>query len=144
MPQYLDSMTGTSQFYVINILRGIAILMMVLFHTLFDISYFGIWPVVVSSGFWRYFAFSTASLSPDCRGLFLNQGYARAFAGLSKKQCSSNSSIAVQGFSRSGCSLPWGPGCISVRVSSSLASCTLSASRLSLHPSSTGSGSSTC
>lgn len=86
MPQYLDSMTGTSRFYEIDLLRGIAILMMVLFHTLFDLSYFGIWPVVVSSGFWRYFAFSTASLFLLIVGVSFSISYARAFAGLSKKQ----------------------------------------------------------
>ena len=41
---------------------GIAILMMVLFHTLFDPSFFRIFPIDVSCGFWRYFAFATASL----------------------------------------------------------------------------------
>ncbi len=55
----MDSM---SRYREIDLVRGIAILMMVLFHTLFDISFFGIYPVDVSHGFWRYFAFATASL----------------------------------------------------------------------------------
>ena len=53
--------TGT-RFWEIDLFRGIAILMMVLFHTVFDISFFGIAPLDVSTGFWRYFAYATASL----------------------------------------------------------------------------------
>lgn len=53
--------TGT-RLWEIDLFRGIAILMMVLFHTVFDISFFGIAPLDVSTGFWRYFAYATASL----------------------------------------------------------------------------------
>ncbi len=55
-------MDPISRYREIDRVRGIAILMMVLFHTLFDISFFGMYPVDVSQGFWRYFAFATASL----------------------------------------------------------------------------------
>ncbi len=55
-------MDSISRYREIDLIRGIAILMMVLFHTLFDISFFGMYPVEVSQGFWRYFAFATASL----------------------------------------------------------------------------------
>lgn len=51
-----------SRLWEIDLFRGIAILMMVLFHTVFDISFFGIAPLDVSTGFWRYFAYATASL----------------------------------------------------------------------------------
>ena len=51
-----------SRFWEIDLFRGIAILMMVLFHTVFDISFFGIAPLEVSTGFWLYFAYATASL----------------------------------------------------------------------------------
>jgi len=80
------SMTGTSRFYEIDLFRGIAILMMVTFHTLFDLSYFGIRPVVVSSGFWRYFALSTASLFLLIAGISFSISYARASKKLSPKQ----------------------------------------------------------
>jgi uncharacterized membrane protein len=46
----------------IDLVRGIAILMMVVFHTLFDLNFFSVLSVEVSGGFWRYFAFATASL----------------------------------------------------------------------------------
>lgn len=80
------SMSETSRFYEIDLFRGIAILMMVIFHTLFDLSYFGIWPVVVSSGFWRYFAFSTASLFLLIVGVSFSISYAHAFPRLTTKQ----------------------------------------------------------
>jgi uncharacterized membrane protein len=42
--------------------RGIAIFMMVLFHLVFDLSFFSLYPVDVQHGFWRYFGYTTASL----------------------------------------------------------------------------------
>jgi uncharacterized membrane protein len=80
------SMTGTSRFYEIDLFRGIAILMMVVFHTLFDLSYFTIWPVNVSSGFWKYFALSTASLFLLIVGVSFSISYARALGKLSGMQ----------------------------------------------------------
>jgi uncharacterized membrane protein len=44
----------------IDIFRGIAVLMMILFHFLFDLSFFALYPVNVSSGFWREFGYATA------------------------------------------------------------------------------------
>jgi uncharacterized membrane protein len=55
-------MAGASRYYEIDMVRGIAILMMILFHTLFDLNYFQIFPVDIYEGFWKYFAYSTASL----------------------------------------------------------------------------------
>ena len=55
-------MDAPTRFPEIDITRGIAILMMVIFHTVFDISFFSIAPVNVATGFWRYFAMTTASL----------------------------------------------------------------------------------
>jgi len=67
-----------SRLWEIDLFRGIAILMMVLFHTLFDISFFGIAPVDISNGFWRYFAYSTASLFLLIAGVSLVVSHARA------------------------------------------------------------------
>jgi uncharacterized membrane protein len=69
--------TGT-RLWEIDLFRGIAILMMVLFHTIFDISFFGIAPVDVSTGFWRYFAYATASLFLLIVGVSLIVSHARA------------------------------------------------------------------
>src|SRR5208337_736177 len=71
-------MGGESRFREIDLFRGIAILMMVLFHTLFDISFFGIAQDNVSSGFWRYFAFATATLFLLLVGGSLVVSHARA------------------------------------------------------------------
>ena len=67
----------------IDMFRGIAILMMILFHTVFDLSFFGISAVDVSSGFWKYFAYATASLFLLIVGISLTISYARAATSLS-------------------------------------------------------------
>jgi uncharacterized membrane protein len=52
----------TVRFWEVDFLRGVAILMMVLYHFIFDLNYFGIRSVEVHSGFWFNFARLTASL----------------------------------------------------------------------------------
>lgn len=42
--------------------RGIAIVMMVIFHLVFDLSFFSLYQVDTSQGFWRFFGYATASL----------------------------------------------------------------------------------
>lgn len=71
-------METRSRLWEIDFSRGIAILMMVLFHTIFDISFFGIAPVDVATGFWRYFAYATASLFLLIVGVSLVISHARA------------------------------------------------------------------
>lgn len=56
------SESPTIRFWEVDFLRGAAILMMVLYHFVFDLNYFGIRSVEVHSGFWFYFARVTASL----------------------------------------------------------------------------------
>jgi uncharacterized membrane protein len=51
--------------------------MMILFHTLFDLSFFNVYPVNVWTGFWRYFAFATASLFLIIVGISLTISHAR-------------------------------------------------------------------
>jgi uncharacterized membrane protein len=46
----------------LDILRGIAVLCMVLYHLLFDLSFFYGWDIEVMRGFWKMFAYATASL----------------------------------------------------------------------------------
>jgi len=50
------------RFLEIDLMRGIAVIMMVLYHVLFDISFFTIYAIDVTSGFWKLFAMITASL----------------------------------------------------------------------------------
>ena len=66
------------RFWEIDSLRGIAILMMIVFHFLFDFNYFANADVAVSSGFWLYFARATASLFILLVGISLTLSYSRA------------------------------------------------------------------
>jgi len=50
------------RFIEIDLARGIAVVMMVVYHLLFDLWFFSLYPVPVTSGFWKYFAVATASL----------------------------------------------------------------------------------
>jgi uncharacterized membrane protein len=76
-------MDPSSRFREIDATRGIAILMMIVFHTVFDLSFFQIAPVNVSTGFWRYFAMATASLFLLVVGISLVVSHARASGKLS-------------------------------------------------------------
>jgi uncharacterized membrane protein len=79
-------MKPVSRYPEIDMFRGIAILMMIFFHTVFDLSFFGLSAVEVTSGFWRYFAFSTASLFLLIVGISLTISHARAATSLSRHQ----------------------------------------------------------
>jgi uncharacterized membrane protein len=79
-------MSEVLRYWEIDLVRGIAILMMVLFHTVYDLSFFSIFPVNVSSGFWRYFALATASLFLLVVGISLTLSRARAASTISKYQ----------------------------------------------------------
>jgi uncharacterized membrane protein len=59
------------RFWEIDTIRGIAVLMMITFHTVFAVNYLGIYRIVVSTGFWRLFALVTASLFIFLVGLSL-------------------------------------------------------------------------
>ena len=71
-------MSEVSRYWEIDLVRGIAILMMILFHTVFDLYFFKILPVNVFSGFWRYFAYATATLFLVLVGISLTISHARA------------------------------------------------------------------
>jgi uncharacterized membrane protein len=65
------------RYWEIDLFRGIAVLMMILFHTVFDLSFFSILPINVSSGFWRYFAVLTAFIFIFLVGTSLNLSHYR-------------------------------------------------------------------
>lgn len=50
------------RFWEIDLLRGTAVIMMVTYHLLYDLAYFGGYPLKVEEGFWLYFARATASI----------------------------------------------------------------------------------
>jgi uncharacterized membrane protein len=76
-------MDSAPRFPEVDATRGIAILMMIVFHTVFDLHFFGIVPVTVATGFWRWFAMATASLFLLVAGISLVLSYSRSVAGLS-------------------------------------------------------------
>lgn len=69
--------TGT-RLWEIDCTRGIAILMMIVYHTVFDLSFFAVCPVEATTGFWRIFAFCTASLFLLIAGISLIVSHGRA------------------------------------------------------------------
>lgn len=54
--------SGTVRFWEVDAARGVAILMMVLYHLLYDLDTFGGYSIESTSGFWALFADATASL----------------------------------------------------------------------------------
>ena len=53
---------GAVRFWEVDALRGVAFLLMVVYHAAFDLAAFGGWPIAVTVGGWRMFADFIASL----------------------------------------------------------------------------------
>ncbi len=66
------------RFWEIDFLRGVAIVMMIVFHFLFDLSYLGGYEVNIYSGFWWAFARVTATVFILLVGISLTLSYSRA------------------------------------------------------------------
>lgn len=67
MPPSVAPAVGTPmkdghRLWEVDLARGIAVVMMVLFHLLWDLSYFRVADIDVSTGFWHAFARTTATL----------------------------------------------------------------------------------
>ncbi|WP_067053129.1 heparan-alpha-glucosaminide N-acetyltransferase [Methanofollis ethanolicus] len=75
--EVLSTHSSSRRFREIDLLRGIAIVMMVAYHLLFDLWFFGTAAVDVLDGFWRYFALATATLFIALAGLSLPISYER-------------------------------------------------------------------
>ncbi|MCU0631536.1 MAG: DUF1624 domain-containing protein [Methanolinea sp.] len=73
------------RFWEIDYCRGIAVVMMVVFHAGFDLAYFGIWDADVHSGPWKLLAVCTASLFLLLVGLSLTLSGARAQKTLDRR-----------------------------------------------------------
>lgn len=67
----------------IDFLRGIAVMMMIIFHILYDIYYFAGYPFALYSGFWWFFARITAGIFVLLVGVSLALSYSRAKPSLS-------------------------------------------------------------
>ncbi len=66
------------RFWEIDFLRGIAIIIMMLFHFLFNLYYFGNLDINLTTGFWSYFADTGASIFLLLVGISLTLSYSRA------------------------------------------------------------------
>lgn len=66
------------RFWEIDFLRGIAIIMMIIFHFLYDLVYFGGYGFDIWSGFWLFFARTTALIFIFLVGISLTLSYSRA------------------------------------------------------------------
>lgn len=60
------------RYWEIDFLRGIAIIMMIIFHLLWDLNYFFDFQILLRSGFWSFFQNMTASLFLFLVGISLN------------------------------------------------------------------------
>lgn len=72
------------RFWEIDSLRGIAILMMVIFHLAYDLSYFGGYDIGIHYGLWRLFGRATATLFILLAGISLSLSHSRSAAGMEK------------------------------------------------------------
>jgi uncharacterized membrane protein len=72
------------RYWEIDATRGIAIVMMILFHILFDLTFLGIAPWPGSETFWRIFAATTASLFLLLVGLSFTISAAHAHRSMDK------------------------------------------------------------
>jgi uncharacterized membrane protein len=71
---------GNGRFWDVDAVRGIAIVMVVLYHLIYDLDNFGGYPIESTSGFWAVFADTSAFLFVFLAGLSLSISYARADA----------------------------------------------------------------
>ncbi|MDY6865598.1 MAG: heparan-alpha-glucosaminide N-acetyltransferase [Halobacteriota archaeon] len=68
---------SSDRFWELDLLRGVAVIMMVIFHFLYDLSYFGDCNLNVHYGFWWYFARVTATIFILLVGISLSLSYSR-------------------------------------------------------------------
>lgn len=66
------------RYWEIDTARGIGILIMVTYHLLFDLVYFGVADLTITSGFWKIFALTGASIFVFLVGLSLHISRERA------------------------------------------------------------------
>jgi len=68
----------SERFFEIDAVRGLAIIMMVMYHTVFDLSFTGTAEIPVTTGFWKGFQLATATLFLGVAGISLSVSAARA------------------------------------------------------------------
>lgn len=68
----------TVRFWEVDLLRGLAIVLMVLYHLVFDLNYFAVYDIDIFSGLWLAVARASASLFLLLVGLSLTLSHSRA------------------------------------------------------------------
>ncbi len=80
------SITKSIRFWEIDFLRGIAILMMIIFHILFDLVFLDIIKINLYAGLNLLFLYSIGTIFLSLVGISLSLSYSRVINNLSKKQ----------------------------------------------------------
>ncbi len=78
--------TKNERFWEIDLLRGIAIIMMIIFHILFDLVFLGIVKINLYSGLNLLFLYSIGTIFLLLVGVSLSLSYSRVINVLSKRQ----------------------------------------------------------
>jgi len=76
--------SATKRFWEVDFLRGLAVVMMIIYHLLFNLVFFGEYQYDLFSGFWFYFQQVTASLFIFLAGVALTLSYARTAPGITR------------------------------------------------------------
>ena len=66
------------RFWEIDFMRGLSIVMMIIFHLIYDLNYFNVYNFFLHSNFWVYFARATATIFILIVGISLTLSYSRA------------------------------------------------------------------
>jgi uncharacterized membrane protein len=74
------------RFWELDLIRGVALLMMGLYHLVYDLEYLAALSLNVHAGFWLYFAHATATLFLLLVGISLTLSYSRALRVKGPKQ----------------------------------------------------------
>jgi uncharacterized membrane protein len=78
--------TKKDRFWEIDFLRGIAIIMMIFFHFLYDLNYFGIYNLDLYSGYITIYTYSIGVFFLLLVGISLTLSYNKALKKLTKKE----------------------------------------------------------
>jgi uncharacterized membrane protein len=73
-----NSMNLKERFWEVDFLRGLAVILMITYHFIFDLSFFGIYPLNIFSGLLWYFPRITAGIFIFLVGVSLYLSYTRA------------------------------------------------------------------
>lgn len=65
------------RFWEIDFLRGLAIIMMIIYHLFYDLDFFNVYNINIIYGFWWYFARTTAAMFILLVGISLTLSYSR-------------------------------------------------------------------